>query len=55
VPAHLPHRRRGPQQPDGGTLGYLWPACDQPGYACANGFFCNLGNGYCCDGGTCRK
>jgi hypothetical protein len=39
---------------DGGTSGYLYPACDAVGAeACPARTYCNAANGYCCDGGFC--
>ena len=45
-------------EPDGGSIGILWPACDQPSLTpsnCPANTFCNTTNGYCCDGGNCIR
>jgi hypothetical protein len=38
---------------DGGTIGYVFPSCDQPGDSCPANYFCNSTTGYCCDAGNC--
>jgi hypothetical protein len=38
---------------DGGTIGYVYPSCDQAGSGCPPKFYCNTTSGYCCDGGNC--
>jgi len=43
-------------QADGGTIGVLWPACDQPAVtasSCPPQTYCDGPSGYCCDGGFC--
>jgi hypothetical protein len=43
---------------DGGTIGVLWPACDQPSLTpsnCPTNTYCNTANGYCCDAGNCIR
>lgn len=39
--------------PDGGRIGYLWPACTNQGRRCPADFGCDVATGYCCDAGQC--